>query len=135
MTFVFFWAASDAKAETQCEMLGSNVPELEKIKSVFAQGNYRYFFELTDRFSSEEHPDAESIIDALFEAFPSGFSYCSTLFSEKKSPVLVNEVSFFEAPGGAGVFVAWSAFLYRDQWDVIKYTVSTEFDEVLWALN
>lgn len=127
--------ASDAAAKVECEMLDGSVPELEKVKAVFAQGNYKFFFELTDKFASEELPETETIIDKLFEAFPSGFRYCTTMYSKMESPKLVNEITFFESPSGDGIFVAWSAFLYRDQWAILKYVVSTEFGEVLWAIN
>ncbi|CUK05403.1 hypothetical protein RUE5091_02713 [Ruegeria denitrificans] len=136
ISFVFAVAnLSDgyAIAQTVCEPLGDPFHKLEQMKSVFAQGDYVNFFELTDEFSPKEPTETESISQAMKDAFPSGFGACSTLLSEQKSPKMRNEIIFFEAVSGDGVFVAWSAFYYRERWVVAKYSVSTDFETARWA--
>jgi hypothetical protein len=92
--------------EPSCAFTGQTIfPELEAAEAAFLAGDYAGFVALAG--AGMPQLDAEALIAPLTEAVPGGFTGCTTILQREEIGGLVQELTVFTAPEGAGLVVLY----------------------------
>ena len=127
--------ASKAEPQLACEPLPDAIPELEKAKSQFANGNYDAFIDFASKEITEEAGANDSFIEISSYRFPIGFSRSITSPSEARSTLFRLEIVAFEAKESIPIYLLWYSMQTDRDWIIAKYHLSTEIIEIITILE
>lgn len=121
--------------EPSCAFTGQTIfPELESAEAAFLAGDYAGF--VTIAGAGMPQLDSDALIAPLAEAVPDGFTSCTTILQREDVGGLVQELTVFTAPEGAGIVVlyAQSALLDGSR-RVLQFSFDSDLNKMLALLQ
>jgi hypothetical protein len=121
--------------EPGCAFTGPTIfPELELAEAAFLAGDYGRFVSLAA--ASMPQLDTEALIAPLSEAVPDGFSSCTTVLQREDVGGLVQELTLFAAPDGAGLVVMYmQSALIDGSRRILQFSFDSDLNKMLALLQ
>jgi hypothetical protein len=121
--------------EPGCAFTGQTIfPELEGAEAAFLAGDYARFVSLAG--AGMPQLDSDALIAPLTEAVPEGFSSCTTILQREDIGGLVQELTVFTAPEGAGIVVLYAqSALIDGSRRILQFSFDTDLNKMLALLK
>ena len=121
--------------EPSCAFTGSTIfPEMEGAEAAFLAGDYVRFVGLVG--AGMPQLDADGLIAPLTEAVPDGFATCTTVLQREDVGGLVQELTVFSAPEGAGLVVLYMQSAQIDgNRRVLQFSFDSDLNKMLALLQ
>lgn len=128
-------AASASAQGTGCAFTGTTVfPELEAAEVAFLGGEYAQFAGLIG--AAMPQLDVEALIAPLSEAVPDGFASCTTVLQREDVGGMVQELTVFTVPDGAGLVVLYAqSALIDGTRRVLQFSFDSDLTKMLALLK
>jgi hypothetical protein len=121
--------------EPGCAFTGPTIfPEIEAAEAAFLAGDYDGFVGLVA--AGMPQLDSAALIAPLQEAVPNGFSSCTTILQREDVGGLVQELTVFTAPDGAGLVVLYAqSALVDGSRRILQFSFDTDLNKMLALLK
>ncbi|MGL4321711.1 MAG: hypothetical protein ACRCS3_12695 [Paracoccaceae bacterium] len=121
--------------EPGCAFTGATIyPEIEAAEVAFLAGNYEGFVGLVA--AGMPQLDAAALIAPLQEAVPNGFASCTTILQREDVGGLVQELTVFTAPEGAGLVVLYTqSALVDGSRRILQFSFDTDLNKMMLLLK
>ncbi len=121
--------------EPSCAFTGQTIfPELEGAEAAFLAGDYARFVGLAG--AAMPQLDADALIAPLADAVPDGFASCSTVLQREDVGGLVQELTVFSAPEGAGLVVLYmQSALIDGSRRILQFSFDSDLNKMLALLQ
>jgi hypothetical protein len=121
--------------EPGCAFTGTTVfPEMEAAEAAFLAGDYARFVSLMG--AGMPQIDADALIAPLAAAVPDGFNSCTTVLQREDVGGLVQELTVFSAPEGAGLVVLYAqSALIDGTRSVLQFSFDSDLNKMLALLQ
>lgn len=118
-----------------CAFTGQTIfPELEGAEAAFLTGDYARFVGLAG--AAMPQLDADALIAPLADAVPDGFASCSTVLQREDVGGLVQELTVFSAPEGAGLVVLYmQSALIDGNRRILQFSFDSDLNKMLALLQ
>ncbi len=121
--------------EPGCSFTGQTIfPELEGAEAAFLAGDYTRFISLAG--AGMPQLDNDALIAPLTEAVPNGFTSCTTMLQREDVGGLVQELTVFAAPEGAGLVVLYmQSALIDGSRRILQFSFDSDLNKMLALLQ
>jgi hypothetical protein len=121
--------------EPGCTFTGQTIfPEIEGAEAAFLAGDYTRFVGLVGAGMAQA--DADALIAPLIEAVPNGFTSCTTILQREDVGGLVQELTVFTAPEGAGLVTLYmQSALIDGSRRLLQFSFDSDMNKMLALLQ
>jgi hypothetical protein len=121
--------------EPGCSFTGPTIyPEIEAAEAAFLAGDYERFAGLAS--AGMPQLDSAALIAPLQQAVPNGFANCTTILQREDVGGLVQELTVFTAPEGAGLVVLYTqSALVDGSRRILQFSFDSDLNKMLLLLR
>ena len=108
---------------------------LTSIQNSFQVSNFELFFDLVDPYQSDSESTRYENIRKFEKTFPNGFDSCTSLLTDRLGLRLMQNITAYKTHDGEYIFLLIVFMKFNEEFEVVKYHISSTFDAVFEQLR